>query len=62
MPKTRLQEAEEQLRMLLLKDTDQHPDVIAQRKLIESLKNAPRETSGRSRQDAAAGRDATRIR
>ena len=27
--------------MLLLKDTDQHPDVIAQRKLIELLKNAP---------------------
>jgi hypothetical protein len=27
--------------MLLLKDTDQHPDVIAQRKLIEFLKNAP---------------------
>jgi polysaccharide chain length determinant protein (PEP-CTERM system associated) len=39
--RTRLQDAEEQLRMLLLKDTDQHPDVIAQRKLIESLKNAP---------------------
>ncbi|HEY1411095.1 MAG TPA: XrtA system polysaccharide chain length determinant, partial [Rhodopila sp.] len=39
--KTRLQEAQDQLRMLLLKDTDQHPDVIAQRKLIESLKTAP---------------------
>ncbi len=41
--KTRLQEAEDQLRMLLLRDTDAHPDVIAQRKLIEALKNAPRE-------------------
>jgi len=41
--RTRVQEAEDQLRMLLLKDTDQHPDVIAQRKLIESLKNAPKD-------------------
>src|SRR5882757_5295112 len=38
IPKTRLQEAQEQLSVLLLKDTEQHPDVIAQRKLIESLK------------------------
>ena len=37
-PRTRLQDAEDQLSMLLLKDTDQHPDVIAQRKLIEALK------------------------
>ena len=37
-PRTRVQEAEDQLRMLLLKDTDQHPDVIAQRKLIDLLK------------------------
>jgi polysaccharide chain length determinant protein (PEP-CTERM system associated) len=43
--KTKLQDAEEQLRMLLLRDTDQHPDVIAQRKLIESLKKAPPETA-----------------
>jgi len=41
--RTRLQEAEDQLRLLLLKDTDAHPDVVAQRKLIESLKNAPRD-------------------
>jgi polysaccharide chain length determinant protein (PEP-CTERM system associated) len=41
--KSRLQEAQDQLRMLLLKDTEAHPDVIAQRKLIESLKNAPPE-------------------
>jgi polysaccharide chain length determinant protein (PEP-CTERM system associated) len=41
--RSRLQEAEDQLRLLLLKDTDQHPDVIAQRKLIESLKQAPKD-------------------
>jgi polysaccharide chain length determinant protein (PEP-CTERM system associated) len=41
--KTKVQEAEEQLRMLLLRDTDKHPDVIAQRKLIESLKTAPKD-------------------
>jgi polysaccharide chain length determinant protein (PEP-CTERM system associated) len=39
--RTKLQEAQEQLKMMLLKDTDQHPDVIAQRKLIESLKATP---------------------
>jgi polysaccharide chain length determinant protein (PEP-CTERM system associated) len=38
--KTRLQEAEEQLRVMLLKDTEQHPDVVNQRKLIDSLKNS----------------------
>ena len=37
----RLEQAEEQLRMLLLKDTNDHPDVIAQRKLIAFLKTAP---------------------
>ena len=47
--KTRLQDAEDQLRMLLLKDTDQHPDVIAQRKLIESLKNAPTDAAAPAR-------------
>ncbi|WP_428486049.1 XrtA system polysaccharide chain length determinant [Rhodopila sp.] len=45
-PKTRLQEAQDQLDMLLLKDTDQHPDVIAQRKLIESLKKTPSKMVG----------------
>jgi polysaccharide chain length determinant protein (PEP-CTERM system associated) len=40
-PKTQLQQAEEQLKMLLLRDTDQHPDVIAQKKLIEALKASP---------------------
>jgi polysaccharide chain length determinant protein (PEP-CTERM system associated) len=53
--KSRLQEAQEQLSMLLLKDTEQHPDVVAQRKLIESLKNAPREASGAK--ETSGGRD-----
>jgi polysaccharide chain length determinant protein (PEP-CTERM system associated) len=59
--KTRVQEAEDQLRMLLLKDTEQHPDVIAQRKMIESLKNAPKDTPSPAEVAAqdAAGRDAT---
>jgi polysaccharide chain length determinant protein (PEP-CTERM system associated) len=37
-PKTPLQEAEEKLKLLLLTDTEDHPDVIAQRKLIDFLK------------------------
>lgn len=36
-----LKAAEEQLHSLLFKFTDQHPDVIAQKKLIEFLKNSP---------------------
>ena len=60
--KTRVEEAEEQLRMLLLKDTENHPDVIAQRKLIEFAEGgaagradgagagaAPRRAAARSR-------------
>ena len=43
---TKLQEAEEQLKMLLLKDTEQHPDVLAQRKLIASLKASERPKGG----------------
>lgn len=39
--KSRLQEAEEQLKFLLLRDTEQHPDVIAQKKLIEALRSSP---------------------
>lgn len=39
--KTQLMQAEEQLRMLLLRDTPQHPDVIAQKKLIAELKASP---------------------
>ena len=38
--KTRLQEAEEQLRMLQIKYTDQYPEVIAQKKMIEALKRS----------------------
>lgn len=37
-PKTPLMEAEAQLQALLLKDTENHPDVIAQRKLIGALR------------------------
>ncbi len=54
--RTRLQEAEDQLRMLLLRDTEAHPDVIAQRKLIESIRKQPVEGAGSSAapKDAAA--------
>jgi polysaccharide chain length determinant protein (PEP-CTERM system associated) len=52
--RSRVHEAEEQLRMLLLKDTENHPDVIAQRKLIEALKSAPPDTPTAPAQ--AAGR------
>jgi polysaccharide chain length determinant protein (PEP-CTERM system associated) len=41
--KSKLQEAEEQLRLMLLRDTEAHPDVIAQHKLIASLRAAPRD-------------------
>ena len=54
--KTRLEEAEDQLRMLLLKDTENHPDVIAQRKLIELLKTRRRLTrQGRRRRRRGVG-------
>ncbi|MDB5401309.1 MAG: protein tyrosine kinase modulator [Acetobacteraceae bacterium] len=58
--RNRVQEAQDQLRMMLLKDTDQHPDVIAQRKLIESLKNAPKNlpTAAEVAAKDAAGREA----
>ena len=52
--RTRLQDAEDQLRMLLLKDTENHPDVIAQRKLIELLKAAPPDMPKGPAQAAAA--------
>jgi polysaccharide chain length determinant protein (PEP-CTERM system associated) len=54
VPKTRLEEAQEQLRMLLLRDTENHPDVIAQRKLIESLKANPGEAGSPARGAAPA--------
>jgi polysaccharide chain length determinant protein (PEP-CTERM system associated) len=38
VPRSPVVEAEDQLRALLLKDTENHPDVIAQRKLIASLR------------------------
>ena len=58
--RSRIQEAEDQLRMLLLKDTEAHPDVIAQRKMIESFKNGPKEgpTAAETAARDAAGRDA----
>jgi hypothetical protein len=40
-----VQEAEEQLKLLLLRDTPQYPDVIAQKKLIEVLKASPEGTA-----------------
>ena len=49
---TRLQQAQDQLRMLLLKDTDQHPDVIAQKKLIEFSEDRTARAGG----DAEGGR------
>jgi polysaccharide chain length determinant protein (PEP-CTERM system associated) len=53
--KTQLSVAEENLQSLLLKDTDQHPDVIAQRKLIEYLKSHPsEETKGKGAGKGAA--------
>ena len=59
--KSRLQEAQEQLALLLLKDTNQHPDVVAQRKLIETLKSEPREpAASASPSNANAWRDAPR--
>ena len=45
-PRTRLQEAEDQLALLLLKDTENHPEVIAQRKYIEALKKNSGGSSG----------------
>ena len=40
-PKSKLGDAEEQLKLLLTKYTDQHPDVIAEKKVIEALKKTP---------------------
>jgi polysaccharide chain length determinant protein (PEP-CTERM system associated) len=49
---TKLQDAEEQLRTLLLVDTENHPDVIAQRRTIASLRGAgPSAARNGSRQD-----------
>ncbi|MEA2788667.1 MAG: protein tyrosine kinase modulator [Acetobacteraceae bacterium] len=56
--KTRMQDAEDQLRMMLLKDTEKHPDVVAQRKLIESLKTMPKDLPAEVSGKATGGRDA----
>ncbi len=50
--RTKLQDAEEQLKMLLLRDTPQHPDVIAQKKMIEALRSS---REGAAPATAAAG-------
>lgn len=42
---SQLQQAEEKLRQLLLVDTPNHPDVIAQKKLIASLKSMPQQAA-----------------
>jgi polysaccharide chain length determinant protein (PEP-CTERM system associated) len=52
--KSKLQLAQEELRILRLKYTEAHPDVVAQRKLIESLMSAPRDPAAPA---ATAGRD-----
>jgi polysaccharide chain length determinant protein (PEP-CTERM system associated) len=51
--RSKLQDAEEQLRMLLLRDTEQHPEVIAQKKLIEALRSS---RDGAAPAAAAAGK------
>ena len=61
-PKNPVAEAEDQLRVLLLKDTEAHPDVIAQRKLIASLKGEEAKSTSASKAaaaTAAAGAPAT---
>ena len=64
--KTRVQEAEEQLKMLLLRDTPQHPDVVAQKKLIEALRASPDKTApaseagGKAANTAAGARNGDR--
>jgi polysaccharide chain length determinant protein (PEP-CTERM system associated) len=55
---TRLQQAKEQLRELLLRDTPQHPDVIAQKKLIAELEAHPDRTAA---SNAPGGTDAKRM-
>jgi polysaccharide chain length determinant protein (PEP-CTERM system associated) len=50
-----LRAAEEQLHALLFKFTDEHPDVIAQRKLIEFLKKSPNPDAKAPPGQAAAG-------
>jgi uncharacterized protein involved in exopolysaccharide biosynthesis len=55
--KTPLQQAEDQLRLMLLKDTEAHPDVIAQRKLIESIRSEPSPTAAQVASKDALARD-----
>lgn len=52
---TPLQQAEERLKMLLLTDTENHPDVIAQKKLIAFLKTQQAPTDPTAATPAKAG-------
>ena len=55
---SQLQQAEERLNLLLLKDTPQHPEVIAQEKLIAALKSGavgPTPTPGKASKSGAHG-------
>jgi polysaccharide chain length determinant protein (PEP-CTERM system associated) len=56
-PKTKVQEAEETLRGMMLRYTDQHPEVIAQKKLIEYLRARPAE-AGPAKPPGAPGESA----
>lgn len=55
---TQLKAAEDQLTLLKLKDTDNHPDVIAQRKLIASLKIAAEKSVATRQAEIAAAQKA----
>ena len=58
--KTRLQEAEDQLRTLQLKFTDLHPDVISQKKLVASIRAGPAESTGKPGAPGSADPNLTR--
>ena len=57
--KTKVQEAEETLRGMMFKYTDQHPDVITQKRLIEFLKTEAAEGGAAKPKAAAAGEEAS---
>jgi polysaccharide chain length determinant protein (PEP-CTERM system associated) len=54
---SKVQQAEESLRQMMLRYTDQHPEVIAQKKLIESLKGRGAEMASPKGGAAAGGGD-----
>ena len=59
--KSPVTEAEDQLRALLLKDTESHPDVLAQRKLIASLRGEESRTAAAAAAKMAAAAKATAL-